>query len=428
MDEATREIATAEALRSTAQLPNLELALAHYELALAGMLGVLRNEGDGARQQEIASVVEIYMQEAEDLKELVNGMKTLTPHVPDSPIVAAEHAPSAQPQSTMPMPADAHDYTAEARLRRQQQAAAMSRLSSPSGKTTGTTNANGNPPPPPATTTAGKTSALFNALFQRTAAATTAASKAITRPGMGTSSPHRKLATASSSSGAGTHANAGGGTGPHSTATHAASAANREKAAAKLNEYEKQLLSELLDATPGVKWDDIAGLAYAKQTLQEAVILPNLRPDLFTGLRAPPKGVLLFGPPGTGKTLLAKAVACESGFAFFSVTAANVTSKYLGEGEKLMKALFSLARTLQPSVIFVDEIDSLMSARKENEHEASRRLKTEFMTQLDGATTTAEDRLLVMAATNIPWVRVDGGDEGLLCCFVSVSVSVSVVC
>jgi spastin len=134
----------------------------------------------------------------------------------------------------------------------------------------------------------------------------------------------------------------------------------------------------------GVTWDDIAGLSFAKQTLQEAVILPNLRPDLFTGLRAPPRGVLLFGPPGTGKTLLAKAVATESGFAFFSIAASSVTSKFLGEGEKLMKGLFGVARRLEPAVIFFDEIDALMSARKDNEHEASRRIKTEFMTQVRG--------------------------------------------
>ncbi|RYH28757.1 AAA family ATPase [archaeon] len=148
------------------------------------------------------------------------------------------------------------------------------------------------------------------------------------------------------------------------------------------NEYSAQILEEMLDKSPGVHWADIAGLAFAKQTLQEAVILPNLRPDLFTGLRRPPKGVLLFGPPGTGKTLLAKAVATESGFAFFSISAASVTSKYLGEGEKLMRAVFETARERQPAVIFFDEIDALMSSRKDNEHEASRRLKTEFMTQV----------------------------------------------
>ena len=172
---------------------------------------------------------------------------------------------------------------------------------------------------------------------------------------------------------------------------------------AKPSEYEMQIQEEMLDRSPCVAWSDIAGLANAKQTLQEAVILPNLRPDLFTGLRSPPRGVLLFGPPGTGKTMLAKAVATESKFSFFSITASSVTSKYLGDGEKLMKGLFTVARRVEPAVIFFDEIDSLMSARKENEHEASRRVKTEFMTQVDGASTASEERLLIMAATNLPW-------------------------
>jgi hypothetical protein len=92
---------------------------------------------------------------------------------------------------------------------------------------------------------------------------------------------------------------------------------------------------------PAIRWSDIIGLEYAKQTIQEVVIYPYLRPDIFRGLRAPPKGVLLYGPPGTGKTMIAKAVATESGFRFFNISASTVMNKYMGEGEKLMKALYS---------------------------------------------------------------------------------------
>ncbi|KAI8814541.1 P-loop containing nucleoside triphosphate hydrolase protein [Cladochytrium replicatum] len=130
---------------------------------------------------------------------------------------------------------------------------------------------------------------------------------------------------------------------------------------------------------------NLVGLEAAKQALREVVILPYIRPELFTGLRSPAKGVLLFGPPGTGKTMLAKAVAHESNATFFSISASSLTSKHL-----------------QPSVIFIDEIDSILTERSESEHEASRRLKTEFLLQFDGITTSTEERLLVMGATNRP--------------------------
>ena len=121
--------------------------------------------------------------------------------------------------------------------------------------------------------------------------------------------------------------------------------------------------------------------------------------------RCPTKttGILFYGPPGTGKTLLAKAVAKESGYCFFNISAASLTSKWVGEGEKLLKGLFSIAAKKQPSLLFFDEIDAILSARSENEADHSRRLKTEFMIQTDGAATSAEDRILILGATNRPW-------------------------
>jgi SpoVK/Ycf46/Vps4 family AAA+-type ATPase len=162
------------------------------------------------------------------------------------------------------------------------------------------------------------------------------------------------------------------------------------------------ILKDLLLKIPNVTWDDIVGLSTAKRTLKEAVILPAMRPDLFKGLRSPPKGVLLFGPPGTGKTMLGKCVASVSKSSFFSISASTLTSKYHGEGEKLVRKLFEVARELQPSVIFIDEIDSLLSSRHTREHDAVRRLKTEFLIQFDGVSTNTNDRVLVMGATNRP--------------------------
>jgi spastin len=154
-----------------------------------------------------------------------------------------------------------------------------------------------------------------------------------------------------------------------------------------------------------ITWDDIAGLSRAKQSLKESAILPLLRPDLFSGLRKP-QNIILYGPPGTGKTLLVKAVARESECLLFSCSASTLTSKWHGESEKLIRTLFKLAADVAPSLIFIDEMDSLLSCRSDSEHEASRRFKTEFMVQMDGLNGNANapsSTLLVIGCTNCPW-------------------------
>lgn len=109
----------------------------------------------------------------------------------------------------------------------------------------------------------------------------------------------------------------------------------------------QMIMNEVLDRSPNVDWDDIAGLHFAKQCVMEAVVWPMLRPDIFNGLRGPPKGLLLFGPPGTGKTMIGRAIASRSGAKFFNISASSLVSKWAGEGEKTVRALFGVARVLQ---------------------------------------------------------------------------------
>ncbi|XP_034672350.1 uncharacterized protein LOC117903945 isoform X2 [Vitis riparia] len=173
------------------------------------------------------------------------------------------------------------------------------------------------------------------------------------------------------------------------------------------NEFEKRLLADVIPPSDiGVTFDDIGALENVKDTLKELVMLPLQRPELFCKgqLTKPCKGILLFGPPGTGKTMLAKAVATEAGANFINISMSSITSKWFGEGEKYVKAVFSLASKIAPSVVFVDEVDSMLG-RRENpgEHEAMRKMKNEFMVNWDGLRTKDTERVLVLAATNRPF-------------------------
>ncbi|CAI0544674.1 unnamed protein product [Linum tenue] len=171
------------------------------------------------------------------------------------------------------------------------------------------------------------------------------------------------------------------------------------------NPYEDVIACDVINPDRiDVEFNSIGGLHNIKEALYELVILPLRRPELFSHgkLLGPQKGVLLYGPPGTGKTMLAKAIAKESGAVFINVRVSNLMSKWFGDAQKLVAAVFSLAYKLQPAIIFIDEVDSFLGQRRSTDQEAMANMKTEFMALWDGFTTDQNARVMVLAATNRP--------------------------
>ncbi|KAJ2987391.1 hypothetical protein NUW58_g3135 [Xylaria curta] len=185
-----------------------------------------------------------------------------------------------------------------------------------------------------------------------------------------------------------------------------------------LNEYENVVALEVVAPEDiSVGFDDIGGLEDIIEEVKESVIYPLTMPHLYshaTSLLSAPSGVLLYGPPGCGKTMLAKAVAHESGATFINLHISTLTEKWYGDSNKLVRAVFSLARKLQPTIIFIDEIDAVLGTRTSGEHEASGMVKAEFMTLWDGLTSAntrgIPARIVVLGATN----RIHDIDEAIL--------------
>jgi len=173
----------------------------------------------------------------------------------------------------------------------------------------------------------------------------------------------------------------------------------------RMNNYEKQVLQSVVDVQHiSDRIDNIGGLGDIKEDIRVNVLLPLQHSNIFFSSNAhalrPSRGILLYGPPGTGKTMLARAIAAEANVPFISLTLSSLENKYFGESNRLIQAAFSLARKLQPCIIFFDEIDGFMRHRTETDQSGSYGMKTEFLSQLDGMGTKDDDSIFVIGTTN----------------------------
>ena len=154
---------------------------------------------------------------------------------------------------------------------------------------------------------------------------------------------------------------------------------------------------------PKITFDDVAGLEEVKEKIKDLIITPFLYPEIAKKWKVRTGGgVLLYGPPGTGKTLLAKAVAGELNADFFYIKASDIMSKWVGESEKKVNELFEKARGSEKAVIFIDEIDALLPKRTGQSSTVMQRVVPQFLAEMDGVD-SKNNRLLLMAATNVPW-------------------------
>lgn len=203
-----------------------------------------------------------------------------------------------------------------------------------------------------------------------------------------------------------------------SSSSRKARSRKQRKEELTLTQYEQAIAMDVVapEDIP-VTFEDIGGLEDIIEELKESVIYPLTMPHLYrssSSLLSAPSGVLLYGPPGCGKTMLAKALAHESGACFINLHISTLTEKWYGDSNKLVNAVFSLARKLEPSIVFIDEIDAVLGTRRSGEHEASAMVKAEFMTHWDGLTsansTGQPQRVMILGATN----RIEDIDQAIL--------------
>ena len=177
-------------------------------------------------------------------------------------------------------------------------------------------------------------------------------------------------------------------------------------------EYDSRVKAMEVEEKPKENYSDVGGLDAQIQELVEAIVMPITRKELFDGLGIkPPKGVLMFGPPGVGKTLMARACAAQSNACFLKLAGPSLVQMFIGDGAKIIRDAFALAREKQPSIIFIDELDAIGTKRFDSEQHGDRevqRTMLELLNQLDGF--TSDTTVKIIAATN----RVDVLDPALL--------------